>query len=98
MGNQLIYLLLLNDLNESQTRQGESINQFIDRMDIKLLEASLVGFGTSEQERKDILANGIKPVQPTIYALLRSLFGNPCKSIALAVHGRELHINVLPDE
>ena len=85
--NELIKLLLLDDLIDSQIRQGESINQFIDRMNTKFLEARLAGVRTSEQERMDILANGIKSAHPIIYTLLRSLIGNPCKSTALAAHG-----------
>ena len=46
----------------------------------------------------DILANGIKSSHPTIYALLRSFIGNPCKTIALAAHGRELPSDVPSDE
>ena len=96
--NELIKLLLLDDLIDSQVRQGESINQFIDRMNTKFLEASLAGVRTSEQERMDILANGIKSAHPIIYASLRSLMGHPYKSIAVAAHGRELLSDVPSDE
>ena len=64
--NQLIKLIVLNDLNESQIR-----------IDIKFPRQTLAEVGTSEQERIDILANGIQSAQQTIYALLRSLIGNP---------------------
>ena len=66
------------------------MNQSIDRMDIKFLGASSAGVGTSEQDRMDILVNGIKPAQPIKYALLRSFIGKPCKRIALAAYKRHL--------
>ena len=88
----------MEDLSGSQIRQEESMNQFIDRMDIKFLGTNLAGVGTSERERIDILANGIKSAHPSKYAFLRSLIGNPCKSIALASHGREILSNIPSDE
>ena len=74
------------------------MNQFINRMDVKYIAASLAEVGTSEQERMDMLANGIKTAQPFICALLRALIGKPCKSIALAMNLRELLSDILLDE
>ena len=71
------------------------MNQFIDRMDIKFLVANLAEVGTLERERMDILANGIKYLHPIMYALL---IGNPCKSITLAEHGREILSDVPSDD
>ena len=56
---------MLNDLNESRIRQGESMNQFSGRMDIKLLRAITAGVEKSEQKSMDMLVNGIEPIQPT---------------------------------
>ena len=46
----------------------------------------------------NIVANGIKTAQTIIYALLRSLTRNPCKSIALAVYEKKLLSDVPSDE
>ena len=74
------------------------MNKFVDRMDIKLLGASSAGVRTSQQERMDILANEIKSVHQNMYALLRALIENPCKSIAHAALGRKLLSAVPSDE
>ena len=74
------------------------MNKFIDRMDIKFLGASLAGVRTSEQERMDILANGIKSSHQNMYGLLRAVIGNPCKSIDHATTGRELLSDVQSED
>ena len=98
MGQKVIKLLFLDNLKDSQIRQGESINKFIDRMNTKFLGASLAGVAISEQKRMDMLANGIKSAHPSKYDLLRLLIGNLCKSIALAAQGRELLSDIPSDE